>query len=335
MCDVMGEAGQALVGRVLTVERVRELNAKDYFYQMLKDNPEITKIHPGVEDDLLVGAIDNHIHAYPDFVHRAQDMIEIAIDAARAGMRAVAFKDHWNVSAGSAYLVQRHIKHLVEDGELGNGVEVYGGVGLCHGANPEFVRVALQYPNAKMIWFPTFTSYGFWRGAGQPGHDGVRLVDESTGRVLPEIIQIMQMAVEHRVGIGLGHTDFPELLPLARAAREIGARCVLDHPLLELNKLLLDEMKQLADEGVYVGTYCQPMIPSLYQPVADPYETVRTIREIGAERCVIGSDFGQVLHVKSVDGMRIFIRALLGFGIKAEEIRTMIRDNPAHLMWLD
>ena len=110
---------------------------------------------------------------------------------------------------------------------------------------------------------------------------------------------------------------------------------MLDHPLLELNKLLLDEMKQLADLGVYVGTYCQPMIPSLYQPVADPYETVRTMQEIGPERCVIGSDFGQVLHVNSVDGMRIFIRALLGFGIKPADIQTMMRDNPAHLMWLD
>ena len=29
-------AEQLLVGRVLTVKRVRELNAKDYFYQMLK-----------------------------------------------------------------------------------------------------------------------------------------------------------------------------------------------------------------------------------------------------------------------------------------------------------
>ena len=42
MCDFAadGEAArQLLVGRVLTVERVRELNAKDYFYQMLQDNP--------------------------------------------------------------------------------------------------------------------------------------------------------------------------------------------------------------------------------------------------------------------------------------------------------
>jgi hypothetical protein len=338
MCDFLTDpeaARQMMVGRILTVERVRELNAKDYFYQMLKDNPEILKIHPGVEDELLVGAIDNHIHAYPDFVYRAQDMIDVAIDAAKAGMRAVAFKDHWNVSANAAYLVQRHIDLLVETGQLERGVEVYGGVGCCHGMNPEFIRVALQYPNARMVWFPTFTSYGFWRGAGQPDHEGVRLVDEATGKVLPEVVQIMEMATEKKVGIGLGHTDFAELLPLARVAREIGARCVLDHPLLELNKLLLDEMKQLADLGVYVGTYCQPMIPSLYQPVADPMETVRTIKEIGAERCVIGSDFGQVLHVNSIDGMRIFVRALLGFGIPAADIATMIKDNPARLMWLD
>ncbi len=337
MCDSPSgaEAQRTMVGRTLSVERVRQLNAKDYFYQMLKDNPEITKIRPGVEDELLAGGIDCHIHAYPDFVSRAQDMIEVAIDAAKAKMRAVAFKDHFNLSANAAYLTQRYIDHLVERGELAQGVAVYGGIGTCHGMNPEAVRVAMQYPNVKMVWFPTFTSKGFWRGAGQPDHEGVRLVDDTTGRVLPEVVQILEMAAENRVGVGLGHTDFLELLPLARAAKEIGCRAVLDHPLLELNKLLLDEMKQLADLGVYVGTYCQPMIPSLYQPVADPMETVRTIKEIGAERCVIGSDFGQVLHVNSVDGVRIFIRALLAFGISPEEIRVMIRDNPAKLMWLD
>src|SRR5581483_6174586 len=175
MCDFLADPDaveEIMVGRVLNVARVRELNAKDYFYQMLKDNPEILKIHPGIENELLKDAIDNHIHAYPDFVHRAQDMIDVAIDAARAGMRAVAFKDHWNVSANAAYLVQRYIDSMVERGQakaargeplgpddLARGVTVYGGTGTCHGMNPEAVRIALQYPNFKMIWFPTFTSY--------------------------------------------------------------------------------------------------------------------------------------------------------------------------------
>ena len=61
MCDFAHdpeEVRKLLVGRVLTVERVRQLNAKDYFYQMLKDNPEMLKIRPGVENELLEGAID-------------------------------------------------------------------------------------------------------------------------------------------------------------------------------------------------------------------------------------------------------------------------------------
>jgi predicted metal-dependent phosphotriesterase family hydrolase len=94
-------------------------------------------------------------------------------------------------------------------------------------------------------------------------------------------------------------------------------------------------MLELADLGVYVGTYCQPMIPSLYQPVADPMETVNTIKAIGPRRCIIGSDFGQVLHMDSIDGMRVFIRALLAFGIQESEVRVMLQDNPAKLMWLD
>jgi len=336
MCDLPPDLdlSKFMVGRTLSLARVQELNAKDYFYQMLKDNPEILKIHPGIEDELMVGGIDCHIHAFPDFVHRAQDMIEVAIDAARAGMRAVAFKDHYNVSANAAYLAQRYIDDMVERGELGHRVEVYGGVGTCHGMNPEFIRVALLYPNVRMIWFPTFTSLGFWRSAGQPEHGGVRLVSPE-GEVLPEVEAIMRMAAEKHVGIGFGHTDFEELLPLARKAKELGVRAVLDHPLLELNKLLLEEMQQLADLGVYVGTYCQPMIPSLYQPVQDPFETIRTIQAIGPERCIIGSDFGQVLHVNSIDGMRIFIRGLLGFGIKPEDVRKMLSDNPARLMYLE
>ena len=49
MCDFAADAAaaeQLMVGRTLSVERVRQLNAKDYFYQMLKDNPEMLKIYP-------------------------------------------------------------------------------------------------------------------------------------------------------------------------------------------------------------------------------------------------------------------------------------------------
>jgi Family of unknown function (DUF6282) len=340
MCDdhaavATGLLGAGMLGRTLTIDRARELNSRTYFYQMLRDNPALTAIKPGVEDPLLEGAIDHHIHAYPDFVPRSQDMLQIAVEASKAKMRAVAFKDHWNLTAGAAYLVQQFIDEMVLDGRLEHRVEVYGGLGLNLGINPEAVRVGLQYPNFKCIWLPTFKSFGWARFAGlNPSEDEyVRLVD-SNGNVMPNVRQVMEMAAEANVAVALGHTDFEELLPLARVARDIGVRTVLDHPLLELNKLAIDEMMQLAALGTYVGTYCQPMIPSLYQPIQDPMETVDVIRQVGADRCVAGSDFGQVLHLDAIDGVRVFVRALLGFGIREDEIRTILCRNPATLLGL-
>ncbi len=324
-----------LVGRTLTVQRVRELNSKSYIEWMLKDNPDMLKSYPGMENELLVGAIDCHVHSYPDFVTRAQDMVQIGIDASKAGMRAVVLKDHWNVSANAAYCAQRHLDYMVEKGDLTHRVELYGGTGTCFGMNPKAIRIAVRYPNFKMIWFPTFTSFGFWRKAGNPEHGGVKLTDDS-GKVLPEVVEIMEIATENMIAISLGHADFADLLPVAKKAKEIGGvHAMLDHPLLEMNKLVLDEMKQLADLGIYIGTYCQPMLPSLYNPVADPMDTINTINAIGPERCIIGSDLGQVLQMDSIDGLRVCIRAMLAFGIKQKDLHMMLHENPAKLLWLD
>jgi len=325
-----------MIGRTLTLERARQLNSRSYFYEMLKDNPALTAIYPGIEDELLVGAIDHHIHAFPDFVQRSQDMLEIAVDASRAKMRAVVFKDHWNLTAGAAYLVQKSIDEMMLDGRLEHRVEVYGGLGLNLGVNPEAVQMGLKYPNFKCIWFPTFKSYGWARSAGlNPSEDDyVRLVG-ADGEVLPNVREVLELAAEGGIAVALGHTDFEELLPLCTLANSLGVRTVLDHPLLELNKLLVEEMLQLADLGTYVGVYCQPMIPSLYQPVQDPMETVEVIRSVGAARCVSGSDFGQGLHLDAIPGVRVFVRALLGFGISADDVRTILCDTPAKLLGLD
>jgi hypothetical protein len=222
---------------------------------------------------------------------------------------------------------------MVQKGDLPQSIQVYGGIGVNFRMDVAMIETALRYPNMKMIWFPTFQSTGYYKAVGQKG--GIPLVDESGKKVTPEVEKVLQLSVKHKVGIGLGHTDFIELYPVAKRAKELGARTVLDHPLLELNKLTFDEIKELASTGVYVGAYCQPMIPSIYQPVADPFETVNLIKGVGADKCIIGGDFGQVLHVKSIEGNRIFVRALLGFGIPKKDIITMFKTNARKLLWLD
>jgi Family of unknown function (DUF6282) len=157
----------------------------------------------------------------------------------------------------------------------------------------------------------------------------------ANGDLLPNVRKVMGFASEASVAIGLGHTDFEEVLPLCTLANEIGVRTMLDHPLLELNKLLVEEMLQLADLGTFVGAYCQPIIPSLYQPVQDPMETIEVIKRVGPARCVSRSDFDQVLDLDAIDGIRVFVRALLGFGIFVDDAGTMLCDNLSALLGLD
>jgi len=249
-------------------------------------------------------------------------------------MRGVGFKDHYNLTAGSAYLTQKHIDFLVENEILESRVEVFGGMGFNFGMNVETAEKAAMYPNCKMFWFPTFNSGGYMRFAGKDTSNGVFMVSDK-GEVLPEVEEIINIAIENKIGVALGHTDYIELLPLSEHCKSVGARAVTDHPLLELNKLQMDEMKEIAKYGVKIGTYCQPMIPSIYQPVADPKETVEVIQKIGAKNCCAGSDFGQVLHINSIDGMRVFVRALMAFSVKKEDIEIILKDVPEWLLYWD
>jgi hypothetical protein len=53
-----------------------------------------------------------------------------------------------------------------------------------------------------------------------------------------------------------------------------------------------------------------------------------------AEQLMVGRTLS-VARVRELNAKRVFIRALLGFGIKPEEVKVMLQDNPAKLMWLD
>ena len=97
---------------------------------------------------LMSGAIDLHIHASFENPNRRQSMVEVAKDAAAAGMRAVVFKSKDTCTVDAARLAAS----LVE------GIGVYGGVtldGAVGGLNPLAVHSALDR-GGKIVWMPSF-----------------------------------------------------------------------------------------------------------------------------------------------------------------------------------
>src|SRR5919198_1147177 len=78
---------------------------------------------------LLRGTIDIHVHSDPDNGPRSIDGIDAAKQARSKGMRGIVLKNHYDPTAGLAYLARKEAP----------GLEVFGGIDLnltVGGMNP-------------------------------------------------------------------------------------------------------------------------------------------------------------------------------------------------------
>ena len=97
--------------------------------------------------ELLVGAIDIHVHAGPHIFSspRRVDPIQAAVQARNAGMQAIVYMDVFQMSTGTAWLVNRAVPDF----------KTYGGLILntvYNGMNPRTVKTAIYYgEGAKYI----------------------------------------------------------------------------------------------------------------------------------------------------------------------------------------
>ena len=320
-------AGTPTAG-LIADERLRELSSGGWLRRFLEEYPGVRELRAGAEDACLAGAVDVHVHADPcSLIARNQDFTQVAIDAARAGMRAVVRKDHHYSTVGEAYAVQRHIDHLADTGALPRRVEVYGGVPLTFSCDPKQVEQALRFPTFKMIWLNPV--------------NGETLVEG--GKVRPEVERIIELARDHGIGLNLGapsHSrkyegtdDYEALAPLVERVGVLGAAAVLDHP---LSSFRVDQIAKLVECGVYAGLFCYPSLPSVIKaPVVDPARTLDLVNRIGPDRCIVASDVGMLLEPTALEALRLMIRLLMVLGLGPREIDPMLKANPARLIGLD
>jgi hypothetical protein len=69
-------------------------------------------------------------------------------------------------------------------------------------------------------------------------------------------------------------------------------------------------------------------------PGAGVKEVAEQIRELGAENCIISTDFGVYTLPTPVEGLREFIACLLDLGIEEKEITQVVKSNPEKLLGL-
>jgi len=290
-------------------------------------------------DELLRGAIDLHQHAAPSLFERITDDFGLAEQARQAGMRAVLFKAHEQDTTGRASLVRKQVPE----------VEVFGGVVLnwfVGGLNPHAVDASIKL-GARMVWMPTLSAQHHLdyfggshfgramkaRAAPRAARRGISVLNEH-GELTTDAQEILGLVAEAGVCLSTGHLSPREIPFLVRGARKAGVKKILvTHPDLNLSGLSAEAQKALAAEGAILEKDIIAMMPAWQSLNLE--EMAKSIRELGPEHCVLGTDFGQLQHPPPAEGLRMFVQMLLDQGITPEEIRTMTAKNPARLLGLD
>jgi len=291
--------------------------------------------------ELLKGSIDMHAHAGPDVYPRWGDMLDVALEAKEAGMKAIVFKDHHTITADRAYLVNKMVPEFT----------CVGGIALSHsvgGLNPRAVKIAIEL-GGKIVWMASpvdvawMVKQVYERGEAQWAKGLMRTQDPKKGisvlkgglegsEILPEVEEILNLIAEANIILDICHLSTREHEIIVDEAKRGGVeKIILTHPNCSAGYTAIEEQKQLVKKGVYMDYAYLPVTPLFDRQ--DPNEIVNMIKEIGAEHSLLCTDFGQPANPSAVEGMRIFISTLLMKGVSKEEVKKMVQENPAKLLF--
>jgi hypothetical protein len=279
---------------------------------------------------LLSGAVEFHVHFSPDGLsQRSSDAFELLRDAKSAGMRAVVLK---NKSIGTGAIAQ--LANTYSGGALAIGaITLDTSIG---GFNPQAVAIEAAL-GSKVVWMPTFSA------KNDPSHKKTEKeilrnnlsIFNSNGELLPEVIEIISLIKDHGMVLATGHISREETFALIETASAMGVKkLVIDHPLMEQvgTYLAIEDQIALSKMGAYIE-HCWCAAMPKYGHVT-PGEFAESIRAVGVEKCILATDFGQIIHPAPLEGFRIMLGALLQEGFSIEELELMVKVNPSELLGL-
>jgi hypothetical protein len=273
----------------------------------------------------LDGVIDIHAHSDPDSTARSIDAIDVAKLARSRGMRGLVLKNHYEPTAGLAYVTRKEVP----------GIEVFGGICLDRtvgGVNPAAVEHMAHMKGGwgRVVWMPTFDAENQVR-ADKANRPFVSVA--KNGKLLPEVNEVLALIAKYNLVLETGHVSTEEGLMILRAGKAAGVKhMVVTHAMMPPIRMNADEMKQAAASGAYIEFVYSGLLENRGVTL-DHY--VAAIRAVGVEHCILSSDLGQAKNPLHPDGLATFFQELHAKGFSAAEIGRMSKTNPAKVLGLE
>ena len=279
----------------------------------------------GSAASVVKGAIDIHVHTLPDDRPRALDAIEAARQARDRGMRAIVLKNHYESTAGLAYMVRTVVPNF----------DAFGGIDLnltVGGINPAAVEHMTKVTGGfgRIVWMPTFDSENQVRFS----KENRPFVSVSRGgELLPEVKQVIALIAKHNLVLATGHSSAEEGLMLLREGRRQGVqRMVVTHAMNDPIAMNVAQMQEAAKLGAFIEFVGSSPVSADARTRYDRFADA--IRRVGPQFCILSTDLGQQGNEPPTDGFAAFIAVMRARGVTAPEIDVMTKRNPARLLGL-
>lgn len=160
--------------------------------------------------------------------------------------------------------------------------------------------------------------------------DGLTVLDKD-GAILTVVKEIICLVRDKDIILDTCHLNALESYRLVVEAKKAGLKkIVVTHPNCSVNKMTVQEQKELVEAGAmltYAFLPCMPMYDG-----QQPTEIANMIREVGPSNAILITDLGQVQNPTVVEGMRMYITHLLMAGLSEDDIRLMVKNNPQKLL---
>ena len=295
---------------------------------------------PQTVEGLLEGAFDTHIHSAPDVLPRKFNDLELAQRFKARRMAGFVLKSHYICTADRATLVNAIVPE----------VQAFGAIALNNsvgGLNPLALDIAGRL-GAKVCWLPSVDNANelenvagqrdesklpYWMGIAREmralGIAGSFLNVTENGQVVKAARQCMEIMAKHDMVLATSHIRPAEVLPVVKAAQEVGVkRIVVTHPEFPTTLLSIDQQNELARLGAFFERcFTTPNTGKI------AWEQVYlNIREVGPASTILATDLGQTTAPYPDEGLGMFIGRLLDNGFSEQEVRVMVRDNPGGVL---
>jgi hypothetical protein len=274
---------------------------------------------------LLDGAIDVHVHSFPDDRPRSIDAIDAARLAHTRTLRAIVLKNHYDSTAGLAFIVRR----IVPD------IEVFGGIALNRtvgGINAAAVEHMANVSGGwgRIVWMPTFDAENQVRSSRE---DRPFVSVTQNGELLPAVRDVLAVIAKRNMVLATGHSAPQESLLMLREAKRLGVqRMIVTHAMNTPVSMSVAEMQEAARLGAFIEFVGGSLTATDAETRLNRYADA--IRQVGPEFCVLSSDLGQRGNALPADGFGDFLVSLRRRGFTPEEVDRMAKQNPARLLGL-